>query len=149
MCGRRRRRLRGVALVAAGCAVFSGCAAIHGGGTTAKSLQPSSGVATSGTARPPGPGAVSVSPGGVTTDVDVPAASSEEEYGQACKAAKVWMDQHGGDPRTLIEPYLATLQAPGAAVGTATFNTSWAQLAPARQAAVIVAVRAAASAQCG
>jgi len=89
-----------------------------------------------------------VSPGGVTTRVDAPAGSSEEEYGQACHAAKVWMDQRGGDPQQLVEPYLATLQAPGAAPGLGTFNTPWAQLTPSRQAAVIVAARAAAGNEC-
>ncbi len=61
----------------------------------------------------------------------------------------MWMTQHGGDPQTLFEPYLATLQAPGAVPGAATFNTPWAQLTPPRQAAVIVAARAAADDQCG
>lgn len=59
------------------------------------------------------------------------------------------MDQRGGDPQSLIEPYLATLQAPGAAPGNGTFNKPWAQLTPGRQAAVIVAVQAAANDQCG
>ena len=37
------------------------------------------------------------------------------------------------------------LQAPGAAPGNATFNKPWAQLTPGQQAAVIVAVQAAAN----
>ena len=40
------------------------------------------------------------------------------------------------------------LQAPGAAPGNATFNKPWAQLTPGQQAAVIVAVQAAAIDQC-
>lgn len=78
----------------------------------------------------------------------MPADSDEGEYGLACQAAKVWMDSHGGDPHSLIEPYLATLQAPGATAGKATLNVPWAQLTPARQAAVIVAVQAAANGEC-
>jgi len=93
-------------------------------------------------------GAVGVSPGGVTTRVDVPAHSTEEEYYQACHAAKVWMD---GQPRTgasLFEPYLAMLQAsPSGTAGS--WNAPWPTLTPARQAAVIIAARAAADNECG
>lgn len=93
-------------------------------------------------------GAVGLSPGGVTTRVDVPARSTEEEYYQACHAAKVWMD---GQPKTgasLFEPYLAMLQAsPSGAAGS--WNAPWSALTPARQAAVIVAARAAANDECG
>ncbi|ORV13627.1 hypothetical protein AWB95_11245 [Mycobacterium celatum] len=94
------------------------------------------------------PGTSGVSPAGVTTRVDAPAASTEEEYFQACHAAKLWMQGQHGDPQSLIEPYLATLQRPGAD-GSGTWNTPWAKLSPARQAAVIVAVRAAANDECG
>lgn len=92
--------------------------------------------------------AIGVSPGGVTTRVDVPAHSTEEEYYQACHAAKVWMD---GQPKTgasLFEPYLAMLQAsPSGTPGS--WNAPWSTLTPARQAAVIVAARAAANDECG
>jgi hypothetical protein len=57
-------------------------------------------------AEPAQPGAVGVSPGGVTTKVDVPADATESQYGQACHAAKVWMDGQQADPQTLVEPYL-------------------------------------------
>ncbi|OBI47546.1 hypothetical protein A5707_18910 [Mycobacterium kyorinense] len=93
-------------------------------------------------------GTIAVSPAGVTTAVNVPAASSEEEYFQACHAAKTWMQDRPGDRQSMIEPYLATVQAPGAG-GAGTWNTAWAQLRPAQQAAVIVAVRAAADDECG
>ncbi|WP_349270962.1 hypothetical protein MPNTM1_02578 [Mycolicibacterium parafortuitum] len=89
-----------------------------------------------------------VSPGGVTTAVDAPAESTEDDYFQACLAAKTWMDQQGGDPRSQIEPYLKTLQTQPTA-GPATFGTPWPELSPGRQAAVIVAVEAAADALCG
>jgi Putative lipoprotein LpqV len=115
------------------------------------------GKVTSSSARPSGiprgpdtapPGAVGLSPGGVTTRVDVPADSTEEEYFQACHAAKVWME---GQPRTggsLFEPYLAMVQA--AQAGTeGTWNARWTDLTPARQAALITAARAAANDECG
>ena len=58
------------------------------------------------------------------------------------------MEQQSGDPKTQIEPYLATLQTSDAP-GPGTFDTPWSQLSPARQAAVIVAVQAAADQACG
>lgn len=94
------------------------------------------------------PGSVAVSPGGVTTAVGAPAESTEEEYSKACTTARQWMDQQGGDPKSQIEPYLGMLQSTDSA-GPGTYGTPWSQLAPARQAAVIVAVRAAADALCG
>ena len=94
------------------------------------------------------PGAIGVSPGGVTTKVDVPADAEESQYGQACHAAKVWMDSQQADPKTLAEPYLKIVQAPGF-VGPGNFNTPWAQLTPAQQAGVILAVEGAAAGQCG
>jgi hypothetical protein len=89
-----------------------------------------------------------VSPNGVITSVDVPAESTEDEYFQACHAAKVWMSQQSGDAKAQVEPYLAYLQS-SAPPGPSTFNLPWAQLTPARQAAVIVAVQAAADEACG
>jgi hypothetical protein len=108
-------------------------------------------VATSSsatTAAVPTPGVISTSPAGVTTKIDVPAHSSEEEYFQACHAATVWMQGHQGDKRTLPERYLAAVQAPGV-VGPGTWNIAWAALPLARQAGVIVAATAAANNECG
>ncbi len=96
----------------------------------------------------PAPGAVEVSPGGVTTGVGAPAESTEDEYFQACLAARTWIDQQGGDPKAQIEPYLKMLQSTDAP-GPSTFETPWSQLSPGRQAAVIVAVQAGADALCG
>ncbi len=94
------------------------------------------------------PASVGVSPAGVTTRVDAPAESTEEEYYQACHAAKEWM---GAQPKTggsLFEPYLAMVQAsPSGTAGS--WNIRWADLTSARQAAVIVAARAAANDECG
>jgi hypothetical protein len=99
-------------------------------------------------ARSAEPGAIGVSPGGVTTAVGAPAVSTEDEYFKACVAAKTWMDERGGDPKAQFEPYLADLQASDAA-GPGTFDTPWSQLPPERQSAVIVAAEAAADALCG
>ncbi len=138
-----------VVMVTVGSTATAGCSPNHQGGTAATS---SAGTSGSTSAPPTGPSranATGVSPGGVTTRVDAPADSSEEEYGQACRAAKLWMDQRGGDRQQLLEPYLATLQAPGVAPGPGTFNTPWVQLTAPRQAAAIVAARAAAGNECG
>ena len=94
------------------------------------------------------PGIVSMSPAGVTTKIDVPAHSTEEEYFQACHAATVWMQAHPGDKQALTERYLAAVQAPGV-VGPGTWNIAWAALPLARQAGVIVAAHAAAGGECG
>jgi hypothetical protein len=98
-------------------------------------------------AEPAQPGAVGVSPGGVTTQVDVPADATESQYGQACHAAKVWMDGQQKDPKTLVEPYLKVIQAPDFS-GPGNFNTPWAKLTPAQQAGVIMAVNGAANDEC-
>ena len=98
-------------------------------------------------AEPAQPGAVGVSPGGVTTRVDVPADATESQYGQACHAAKVWMDSQQADPKTLVEPYLRMVQSPGF-TGPGNFNTPWAKLTPAQQAGVIMAVTGAANGGC-
>jgi hypothetical protein len=94
------------------------------------------------------PGAIGLSPAGVTTRVDVPADSTEEEYYQACHAARVWMDGQPKTGQSPIEPYLAMVQAsPSGTPGS--WNARWADLTLARQAAVITAARAAADDQCG
>jgi hypothetical protein len=62
-------------------------------------------------------------------------------------ATKTWMEAKGGDPATLVEPFLKELQG-SAAPGPATFNSTWGQLSTAQQAAVIVAVKAAAEGGC-
>jgi len=98
-------------------------------------------------AEPTQPGAIGVSPGGVTTKVDVPSDATESQYGQACHAAKVWMDGQQADPKTLVEPYLKMVQAPDF-TGPGNFNTLWAQLTPAQQAGVIIAVNGAANGDC-
>lgn len=125
---------------------IAGCASGgEPGGKTSSSPARTSTVPT-GRAAPPS-GAIGLSPAGVTTRVDVPAESTEEEYYQACHAAKVWMDAHPRPGESLFEPYLAMLQTTTTST-TGTWNIRWPDLTPARQAAVITAVRAAADNEC-
>ena len=98
-------------------------------------------------AADPGTGPIGISPGGVTTRIDVPAQSTEEQYAQACLASKDWMSSKGGDPHTLVEPYLQELQGSSEA-GPSTFKKTWAELDDAHRAAVIIAVKAAADGGC-
>jgi Putative lipoprotein LpqV len=117
-----------------------GCS--HGAGTGKAPARSSAAQA----AQPPA--SVGVSPAGITTRVDAPAESTEEEYYQACHAAKEWMDAQPKNGGSLFEPYLAMVQAsPSGAAGS--WNIRWADMTPARQAAVIVAARAAANGECG
>lgn len=84
----------------------------------------------------------------MTTQVDVPADSTEEEYFQACHAAIQWMEGQRRIGKSPIEPYLAMIQAaPSGSAGT--WNKRWADLTAPKQAAVITAVRAAANGECG
>lgn len=144
-CG-HRSRLSGTLVVAAGLLALAGCSPGAPSGKPASSPTRPAGIPGGPGSAPPG--AVGLSPAGVTTRVDVPANSTEEEYYQACHAAKLWMD---GQPRTgqsLFEPYLAMIQA--APSGTAgSWNARWADLTLARQAAVITAAHAAANDECG
>jgi Putative lipoprotein LpqV len=142
-----RAQLITAVLVCAGvCAAASGCGS---GQQSTPSHTPTSTSAGSETpAHPLPPNGIGVSPGGVTTKVDVPSEATESQYGQACHAAREWMDAQHSDPTTLVEPYLKTLQQPGA-TGPGTFGTSWAQLTPAQQSGVIMAADQAARGECG
>ena len=78
---------------AAGVVALAGCASGPDDETTrARQTTPD----TTGTTSL-APGASAVSPGGVTTAVNQPAESTEEEYFRACLTAKIWMVQQGGD----------------------------------------------------
>lgn len=138
------------AVAVAGLSLLVGCSSGDDKDQSQESSAPATTATTTAESPTPtaAPGEVAVSPGGVTTAVGADAQSTEEEYFQACHAAKVWMDEKGGDPKAQIEPYLASLQAPDAAPGPGTYNKPWAELEPARQAAVIVAVQAAADQLC-
>ncbi|WP_123023141.1 lipoprotein LpqV [Mycolicibacterium stellerae] len=134
------------AAAAAAIVAMTGCSSEGEGGPS--SAAPATTTASSSETHTPAPGATEVSPGGVTTAIGAAAESTEEEYSQACQAAKAWIDQQGGDRKSQIEPFLKTIQDPNTPPGPATYNTPWAQLSPARQAAVIVAVQAGADSLC-
>ncbi|MCV7214489.1 hypothetical protein H7J51_04220 [Mycobacterium crocinum] len=143
----RCRPLSGAAACIAGlAAVLTACSSGGGGHTNSSTPAPSGGAQQPTEAASPS-GTIGVSPGGVTTRIDAPAESTEEQYAQACMATKKWMDAKGGDPATLVEPFLKEVQS-NADPGPATFNSTWGQLSTAQQAAVIVAVKAAAEGGC-
>jgi len=96
----------------------------------------------------PAPAGGAVSPGGVTTAVDAPPAATESEFGQACHAAKVWMDAQHADPATLVEPYLGLMQRPETR-DPGNFNTPWTELTAGQQAGVIMAATSASKGECG
>ncbi len=142
--------VRVAAVLVMGAAASAGCSSSTGPGSPSSSPPAASTSAAPPTtsSASPAPGAIAVSPGGVTTGVGAPAESTEDDYFQACRAARTWMDQRGGDPKTQIEPYLETLQrAP--TVGPGDFDKKWSELSAGQQSAVIVAVQAAADALCG
>ncbi|GAB7068708.1 lipoprotein LpqV [Mycobacterium hodleri] len=131
--------------------LLAGCSSGSGGGDATPSSTAAGGATTTTTTlqtHTAEPGATGVSPNGVTTAVGAPAQSTEDEYFQACHAAKVWMQQRGGDQKAQFEPYLESVQKSDAP-GPGTFDTPWSRLPPARQAAVIVAADAAADDLCG
>ena len=125
-----------------------GCShgADNGGKPTSSSARSPAAPVAAGSAPP---GAIGLSPAGVTTRVDVPANSTEEQYFQACHAAKVWMEAQAKAPgQSLLEPYLAMVQtSPSGTAGS--WNSRWSDLTLAQQAAVITAARAAAADECG
>ncbi|WP_186244309.1 lipoprotein LpqV [Mycobacterium simulans] len=133
----------GMVMAAACLSTVTGCSHSDVSGKAASSSARSSSVAN---LLPPG--AIGVSPAGVTTRVDVPADSTEEQYFQACHAAREWMVTQQSTRESLIERYLAMVQAsPSGVAGS--WNIRWADLTPARQSAVIVAAVAAANNECG
>ena len=139
-----RDRLRfGAAVIASAAMMLAGCAK---GGEQKAEQAPSAAPSASEQASP-GDGPIGISAAGVTTRIDEPAQSTEEQYGQACLATKAWMDAKGGDPHTLVEPYLKDLQSANDP-SPATFNRTWTELSKAQQAAVIIAVKAAADGGC-
>ncbi len=133
--------------------LLSGCGSGGEQGPEDSSAAVPTASATSATSAAPttslAPGEVRVSPGGVTTAVGAPADSTEDDYYQACRAARTWIEQQGGDPHAQIEPYLATVQGGDQSAGPATLGRPWSELSPGQQSAVIVAVEAAADALCG
>ncbi|CAN1513809.1 Uncharacterised protein family LpqV [Mycobacteriaceae bacterium] len=138
-CTRHRTAVGAAALVAA--IALIGCSSTTDNGSQ------SSAASTDQAGAPTVTESVGLSPAGVTTRIDVPAQSTEEQYAQACMTAREWMDARGGDPQTMVEPYLKEIQASPEA-GRATFQKTWSDLSTAQQAAVIIAVQAAADGGC-
>lgn len=147
MLSTRHRALFGPAAISAMMAtLLAGCSpGGEGGAGNAPSASPSASAASPQSPSADGP--IGISPGGVTTRMDEPAQSTEEQYGQSCLAAKDWIGSKGGDPHDQVEPLLKEVQTtkdPSAV----TFKKTWAELTGAQQAAVIIAVRAAADGGC-
>jgi hypothetical protein len=134
------------------CLAIAGCSSGAGPAASSSSAPSTSPTPTTSTpvfsSHTAAPGDVGKSAAGVTTAVGAPAESTEDEYFQACNAAKTWMTQQGGDLKSQFEPYLAYLQSSDAPT-PGTFGTPWSQLTPGRQSAVIVAADAASNALCG
>src|ERR1700752_720170 len=104
-----RPLLWGAVVVAASLLAVSGCS--HGAQNakiTASSARPSD-IPHGPTEAPPG--TIGLSPTGVTTRIDVPADSTEEEYFQACHAAKIWMEAQPRASASLFAGHLAMVQA--------------------------------------
>jgi hypothetical protein len=136
----------GAVVAATGLLALTGCSPGGPNGMPTPTSARPSGIPGGPASAPPG--AVGLSPAGVTTRIDVPADSTEEEYFQACHAAKLWMEAQPRTGGTPFERYLAMIQAsPSGTAGT--FNVRWSDLTLARQAAVITAARAAANNECG
>ena len=144
----RRHHRPAIAAAIAIAGMLAGCSSGEGGDAGPSPSAPTTATETSSETPTAAPGSVAVSPGGVTTAVGAPAESTEEEYSKACNAARAWMEQQGGDAKAQIEPYLGMLQSTDSA-GPGTYDNPWSALSPGRQAAVIVAVQAAADELCG
>src|ERR1700753_901907 len=119
---RRRRSGSGMCGTVAVLTLVVALAGCSAEGAKAPPAPPLSG--TSKATAPMSPVVVSRSPAGVTTKINVPAHSTEEEYFQACHAATLWMQAHPGDNQSLAERYLAAGQAPGV-VGPGPWNVAW------------------------
>lgn len=144
MLSTRDRALLGCAAISTVAAtLLSGCSS--GGGGKAPLASPDAPAAAA--EAPSSGGPIGLSPGGVTTRIDEPAQSTEEQYGQSCLDAKDWMAAKGGDPHDLVEPLLKDVQT-AEEPSRVTFSKPWAELSTAQQAAVIIAVRAAADGGC-
>ncbi len=145
--------LRTLTVAAAGLVTLSGCSSTEEPSSTTEPMPtpaaPSPSSSRESVAPTPlAPGEFGVSGDGVTTAVGAPAESTEDDYFQACRAARTWMEEQGGEPGAQFEPYLATIQRTDSA-GPGTFGIPWSKLPPGQQSAVIVAVEAAVDGLCG
>jgi len=140
----RHRVQLGAAVIGSAVLVLTGCSSHTEGKAPSAAPAPSS----EPQAAAPGDGpAIGISPGGVTTRIDEPAQSTEEQYGQSCLAAKDLLTAKGGDPHDHVEPLLQEVQK-SADASPVTFRKTWTELSTAQQAAVIIAVKAAADGGC-
>ena len=143
MLSTRHRVQLGAAVIGIAVLVLTGCSSP----TEEKASPAAPAPSSEPQAATPGGPAIGISPGGVTTRIDEPAQSTEEQYGQACLAATDWMTAKGGDAHELVEPLLQEVQT-AKDTSPVTFKKAWPELSAAQQAAVIVAVRAAADGGC-
>lgn len=142
---RDRALLGAAACLAVAATLLTGCSA---GGNKAPAAAPSASEAQPGGAEAgPGGPPIGVSSGGVTTRIDEPAQSTEEQYAQSCLAAKDLLAAKGGDLHDHVEPLLKDVQT-STEPSPITFKKTWAELNTAQQAAVIIAVKAAADEGC-
>lgn len=126
----------------AGCSSSESPPATDTTGTTSPSA-----ASDSSAPAAPLPGGVGISPGGVTTAVDVAPSSTQSEFYHACDSALVWMKQQQGDLRGQVEPYLKMVQeSPTGTRGT--WDTPWEKLTAQQQSAVLLAVTTAAEGTC-
>lgn len=140
---RYRLQFSAALIVSVATSAVTGCSSEGGSGVNSTAPVPAAGQPNGASGEQP----VGMSPDGVTTRINVPAQSTEEQYAQACMATKDWMTAKGGDPQSMVEPFLKELQS-STSTGPATFNSAWAELSTAQQAAVIIAVQAAADGGC-
>ena len=147
MLSTRDRVLSGAtASLAVAATLLAGCSA-GGDKKESAAAPPASEAQQSNAAAGPGGPPIGVSPGGATTRIDEPAQSTEEQYGQSCLAAKDVLASKGGNPHDQVEPLLKDVQSSKDA-SPITFKKTWTELSTAQQAAVIIAVKAAADGGC-
>jgi len=141
--------LGAAASLAVAATLLSGCSAEgkKASSTSESAAESAAGAQPSAPDAAPGGPPIGVSPAGVTTRIDVPAQSTEEQYAQACLAAKDELTATGGNLHDHVEPLLKDIQG-SKEPGPMTFKKTWTELNTAQQAAVIIAVRAAADGGC-
>jgi hypothetical protein len=146
MLSTRDRALFNAAAISAMVAtLLTGCSS--GGDAAGKAASAVPSASAAAPQAPAADGPIGISSGGVTTRIDEPAQSTEEQYGQSCLAAKDWLAAKGGDPHDLVESLLQEVQT-AKDPSPVTLKKTWADLSTAQQAAVIIAVRAAADGGC-
>ena len=140
-----RHRVRvGAALIGSAALLLTGCSSRTAEKSPPAAPEP---LSEQPAAATPGGPSIGISSGGVTTRIDEPAQSTEEQYAQACVAAKDMLSARGDEPQGQVEPLLQEVQK-STDPSPVTFKKTWAELSTAQQAAVIIAVNAAADGGC-